>query len=420
MSGAEPRAQQSSAGKQTLGRGGGTGRSGPFPDRPALTTPDELQDQAVVRAELRQVAAQPMVGLIGILFAVAVFVVLVYGAGDVESSLEIFGPMATFALPPIAMIAFWWNDWPGTRLRAPWSGLVDTVLVIVLAIVLTIAGEAIVERFDVSSIFSARPGPGRPTTFPATLPLAGAAFAAMLQLTLVSEGWPLRRLGRIRSGVVALVVAWAVAVVTYLLAVNTDSVPAAERADAGARNPGGPVSAPDFGGMLIAIGVWQAVFFIGVRGWPFAGIPSRLARLLSGNVVVIGLGLATYFGLRDLAGWSPGLTDAVCGCVISAVLVVAMLFEGWPGTILRPLPGRLIDLGLIALLAAALYAGLTAAARNVSWVRASPDEWVTTAALTFLGAGIILHVAIGRRWPLTRAIADDGNDQRSSTTADQR
>jgi hypothetical protein len=114
------------------------------------------------------------------------------------------------------------------------------------------------------------------------------------------------------------------------------------------------------------------------------------------------------------------LTDAVCGCVISAVLVVAMLFEGWPGTILRPLPGRLIDLGLIALLAAALYAGLTAAARNVSWVRASPDEWVTTAALTFLGAGIILHVAIGRRWPLTRAIADDGNDQRSSTTADQR
>ena len=266
MSGAEPRAQQSSAGKQTLGRGGGTGRSGPFPDRPALTTPDELQDQAVVRAERRQVAAQPMVGLIGILFAVAVFVVLVYGAGDVESSLEIFGPMATFALPPIAMIAFWWNDWPGTRLRAPWSGLVDTVLVIVLAIVLTIAGEAIVERFDVSSIFSARPGPGRPTTFPATLPLAGAAFAAMLQLTLVSEGWPLRRLGRIRSGVVALVVAWAVAVVTYLLAVNTDSVPAAERADAGLRNPGGPVSAPDFGGMLIAIGVWQAVFFIGVRG----------------------------------------------------------------------------------------------------------------------------------------------------------
>ena len=237
MSDAEPRAQQSSAGQQTLGTGDGVGRPDTFPERPALTTPDELQDHAVVRAERRQIAAQPTVGLVGIFFAVAVFVVLLYGAGDVESSLEIFGPMATFALPPIAMIAFWWNDWPGTRVRAPWSGLIDTVLVVVLAIVLTIVGEAIVERFDVASIFRARPGPGHPSTFPATLPLAGAAFAAMLQLTLVSEGWPLRRLGRIRSGVVALVVAWAVAVVAYFLAVNTDSVPAAARADAGLRKP---------------------------------------------------------------------------------------------------------------------------------------------------------------------------------------
>ena len=349
MSDAEPRAQHSSAGPEMLDRAGGNDRPDAFPERPALTTPDEIQDQAVVRAERRQVAAQPLVGLIGILFALAVFVVLAYGTGHIESSLQIFGPMATFALPPIAMIAFWWNDWPGTRLRAPLSGLIDTLLVVVLAVLLTIAGEAIVERFDVSSVFRATPGPGHPTTFTATLPLGGAVFAAMLQLTLVSEGWPLRRLGRIRSGVVALVVSWAVAVVAYLLAVNTESVPAAVRADVGLRNPGGPVPAADFGGILIAIGVWQALIFIGVRGWPFAGIRSRAVRLLAGNVVVIGLGLATYFGLRNLADWSPGLVDAVCGCVISAVLLVAMLFEGWPGTILAPLPGRLINLGLIAL-----------------------------------------------------------------------
>jgi hypothetical protein len=114
------------------------------------------------------------------------------------------------------------------------------------------------------------------------------------------------------------------------------------------------------------------------------------------------------------------LTDAVCGCVISAVLLVAMLFEGWPGTILPPLPGRLVDLGLIALVTVALYTGLTAVARNVSWMRASPDAWVTTAALTFLGAGIILHVAIGRRWPLNRTIDADGSDRPMSTNVDQR
>jgi hypothetical protein len=33
--------------------------------------------------------------------------------------------------------------------------------------------------------------------FPATLPLGGTAFVAMLELTLVGEGWPLRRLPRI-------------------------------------------------------------------------------------------------------------------------------------------------------------------------------------------------------------------------------
>jgi hypothetical protein len=31
--------------------------------------------------------------------------------------------------------------------------------------------------------------------------------------------------------------------------------------------------------------------------------------------------------------------------------------------------------------------------------RATPDEWLTTAALSFIGAGIILHVGIGLRWP---------------------
>ena len=35
----------------------------------------------------------------------------------------------------------------------------------------------------------------------------------------------------------------------------------------------------------------------------------------------------------------------------------------------------------------------------VHWTRATPDEWITTAALSFIGAGIILHVGIGLRWP---------------------
>src|SRR2546430_6354671 len=36
-----------------------------------------------------------------------------------------------------------------------------------------------------------------PISFPATMPIAGAAFVAMIQLTLVNEGWPFRRFGRL-------------------------------------------------------------------------------------------------------------------------------------------------------------------------------------------------------------------------------
>ena len=372
-----------------------------FPERPALTTPPDLQSDAQVRAERRGVAAQPTVGLIGVLFAAAAFVVLAVGTGHLEGSLRVFGPLATFALVPIAMIAFWWDDWPGTRVRAPWTGLIDTVLVIVLAVLLTIAAEATVERFDITSVFLARDG--HPNTFTATVPLGGAAFAAMLQLTLVCEGWPLRRLGRIRSGVVALGVSWTIAITAYFLAVNTNAVPDPVRAAAGLRNPGGPFSAADFGSALVALGVWQSLFFIGLRGWPFGNASSRTVRLIAGNAVVLALGAATYLGLRDLAGWSAGTISAVCGCAVSAILLVAMLFEGWPGTLMSKLPGRTIDVIVMAGVTAALYAGFSAFAHSVTWLRVDAHEWVTTAALTFLGAGIILHVAIGRRWPVHRS-----------------
>jgi hypothetical protein len=42
---------------------------------------------------------------------------------------------------------------------------------------------------------------------------------------------------------------------------------------------------------------------------------------------------------------------------------------------------------------------LAAYANGVTWIRATPDDWITTAALSFLGAGVISHVAVGLRWP---------------------
>lgn len=66
---------------------------------------------------------------------------------------------------------------------------------------------------------------------------------------------------------------------------------------------------------------------------------------------------------------------------------------------LPPAPGRALTLALTALVALALDRALAAYADTVGWSRATPNEWITTAALSFIGAGIILHVGIGLRWP---------------------
>jgi hypothetical protein len=345
------------------------------------------------------VTGQPWLGLGSLLLAAVVFFALAAGTGSTESSLLILGPMSAFALPVVAMSAFWWNDWPGSRLNAPWAALADTGLVAVAAVVLTIAGQAVVERSDVRGVFEATPGPGVPATFPATLVLAGAVFTAMLQLLLVCEGWPLGGLELRWSGFAALVLSWTAGTGAYFGLVNLGAAPAAYRAAVGLRDPGGLIPAPDFGAALIAVSLWQTLVFIALRGWPVSAIACRPRRLLAGNALVIGLGALTYLVLRDSAHWQPAAIGTVCGCVISAVLVVAVLFEGWPAVGLPPVVGRPLILALTALMAFALGRALAFYANGVHWTRATPDEWITTAALSYAGVAIIVSVGIGLRWP---------------------
>jgi hypothetical protein len=294
----------------------GSGADSSLPERPLLTTPPRPQPPDVAGQQRQRLAAQPWLGVGGLLLTAVVFFALGLGTGSTATALLILGPISTFALPAVAMIAFWWNDWPGSRQSVPWTGLTDTFLVIAAAIVLTIAGQAIVERPDVRAVFQTAPGPA---TFPAALPLAGAALAAMLQLSLACERWPIGGIGRLWSGVAALALSWAIGAGAYFLFVNLDAVPAAERAAAGLRNPGGPIPAADFGSALIAVGVWQALFFIALRGWPVNTITRRPQRLIAGNVLVIALGALTYLLLRDIAHLRPEAIGAACGCVISAL-----------------------------------------------------------------------------------------------------
>jgi hypothetical protein len=370
-------------------------RSDALPDRPAISAPPTLQGPDV-RESIRQVAArQPALGLSGLLLVAPVALALGAGAGGLQASLRVLGPLSTFGLPVVAMIAFWWEDWPGTRLKAPLSGLLDTILVVVGAVFLTLLGQLVVGHLDLRGVFDPTPGPGHSATFPATMPLAGAFFVVMLQLTLVSEGWPLRRVGRIPSGPITLAVAWAIALTLYLPLVKTHP----QLGSGLYERSGGVLTGAEFGAVLTAIGLWQVCFYIALRGWPFSAVASRATRLLIANTTVLATGVLTYAILHTAIGLGPSTTTAVAGSLLTAVLLHGMLFEGLPRSPDHPARDRALTSGLVVLLGAGLYGALTALAHQAQWTTATPEEWVAYAGLNAIGLGVILHVAIGRRWP---------------------
>jgi hypothetical protein len=368
---------QAAAPPADAGRAPGYLGTPPLPQEPALHAPE------------KPAPAQPLTGLIGLVFVVVLFFLLSFGAGGAEHSLEVLGPISTFALPVVAMVGFWWEDWPGTMLRAGWSGLTDTAIIAIAGAALTLLGQAVVSGVDLRALFNAEPGPGHVTTFPYTLPLAAGVFIAILQLSIVSEGWPLRGLGRIRSGLAALAVSCVIGLLAYLIVVGSGPV----------GDPGGLAAPGAYGAWLTGLGVWQLVFFVALRGSPFSAIKRRAPRLLTANVVVLGCAWVSYLVMRHMIGLTPSLITALCGSLIATLLIVAMLFEAWPWTMLDRTPGRTGVLITAVVLAAVLYWGLSALAGRQTFERRSTDDWVGFVALNGLGLGVILQVAVWRRWP---------------------
>jgi hypothetical protein len=331
-----------------------------LPERPPICAPADAA-----------VEEQPRLGLVGLVLVVPIAALLALGAGGAEGSVLVLGPLVTFSLPLLAMVAFWWEDWPGTTLRPAWSGWVDTVLIAAGAVVLTGLGQVVVGHLDPRGIFVPSPGAGHLPTFPATMPLAATAFIAMLELTLVGEGWPLRALPRLSAGVLAVLASWAVALGVYFAL-----------ADAGA----------DLGTGLILIAGSQTLFYVALRSWPFSLVATRWRRLACAHVVVIATGLLAFLVVHDLVGVGTEPLGAYAACFVAAALLLGMQLEGWLN--------RSVTLIASAALAAGLAAALYAVADGLRFTRASEDAWVTHVALNALSASVLLHVAVGRRWPL--------------------
>jgi hypothetical protein len=348
-----------------------------LPERPLLTTPRHLHASAFLEAERDRMERQPLLGAAGLVFVVPLTALLAFGVGGAQNSLHVFAPIVLSAMPVVVMVVFWWEDWPGTRLRAAWTGWVDSLLIAACALVLTAFAQIVVGRFDFRGIVEPSAAPSHVPTFPSIMPVAGVAFVAMIEITLVSEGWPLRRLGGLVGGPVALVLSHAIAIAVY-------------------HGAHGFVSNGRLGTALVLIGLWQVWFFLLWRGWPFSALTQRWPRLALGNAIVLTGGISTYAVGRAL-DLAPATLNAAASCLIAAALLIAVLFEGvLSGRAARW--ERLLLSGCLLPVGALLYVGFRAYADRLNWGQAQPLQWVSHITLAIVAA-ILLHVAVGRRWP---------------------
>ena len=221
------------------------------------------------------------------------------------------GDWIAYSLPLVVMVAFWWDDWPGTRVGPNWSGWVDTLLIAAGGLVLMWIG-----------------GP------------ATAVFGVLLQFTLVGDGWPLRdRLPPLVAGPLAVALSYAVALVLE-----------------------GVLSGP----LIACVAAWQVLCCV---VWtPLEPRSLRHAVVIAGGLLSLGV-----------LSWSfdAATVTALAGCVVAGGLTVGMLFEASSAT-----ATLIVALMLFVVLSA--FGG---------------ERWVAHASLDALSVSIILHVAVGRRWP---------------------
>ena len=345
-----------------------------------------------------RLAAQPLVGFLTLLMVGIIWLLLSVVFGVVQS-LETIAATSTFWLPVLLVVAAWWHGWPGSLTKSrPGAGIVNTVIFIVAALVLTGIAQVIVGKADFGAIFHAG---GTFPTFPFLVPLAATIFIAMLQLTFVCDRWPFERMKPIPAGLSALVLCWAIGLLVYFTVINWNFLPAPARAAMGLRNPSGPVNALDFIAWLVCLVPFQLIFFQLLSGWPFREFENRVSRLVTSNVFVIGAGWLTYLFLANVLRWpGPTIIGAV-GTVAVGVNFSSMAFEDYPFHHEKPSMARL-GLVMNALGMAFLTYFVLRAIGNAlaTWTNPPVELFIGINSLNFIGAQVILVYAIWGRWPL--------------------
>ena len=328
---------------------------------------------------------QPAVGLIGLVLVLIAFVVLGIVGGTFHN-LALYGPITTFSLPLLATIALWWGGWPGTTQGRFLGGVINSIILVGGALLLTYLGAAVISGTpDFAQVLgSAAPDAATMPVFPFSLPLAATVFVIFLQLTFVYGHWPFAGMKPIAGGVTAFVTSWVLGTIVYFAFTNWTAqigdqpgqLPAAVADALGLRNGAGAFNALEWVDFLLCIVIIQILGFMILGGNFLAGITSKPLNLLAATVVTLGGGY---------------------------LLMVVMHAAGLP---VNAWAGSVVAGSLTALVLTVVYFVMLTALSNALWPADAPPLqplWVGIAGLNFIGAVIIWHAVLWRRWPIAVA-----------------
>lgn len=348
---------------------------------------------------------QPAVGLIGLVLVLIMFFVL-GTVGGLFHNLALYGPITTFALPVLAMIALWWGGWPGSATGRFVGGLINSAILVGGALLLTLLGHAVVANPDFTQVIgtAAADAVSLPT-FPFTLPLAATVFVVFLQLTFVYGHWPFAGLKPIAGGVAAFVTSWVVGGLLYVLLTNwtlqigdqPGQLPAAAAEAVGLRIGSGPFNALEFVDFLLCVVIIQILGFMILGGNFLAGITSKALNLVVATVVTLGGGYLLMLLMHAIG--AP--VNAWTGSVVAGSLTAGLLMEAYPARLKGPqTPWYLL---LTAVVLTVVFYVVLQAIVAAMWPADAPplgDLWVGIFGLNFIGAVIIWHAVLWRRWPI--------------------
>ena len=108
----------------------------------------------------------------------------------------------------------------------------------------------------------------------------------------------------------------------------------------------------------------------------------------------------TRSALSSRSRWPPPGTVCSLACGISAA-IAGLLFEGWPARVVgNPALSRRALLGTAGAVAVIAGFALRAISLTATWTGDPPQLSVAVMGLNFIGAFVIVHAAVFRRWPL--------------------